>query len=246
MRPTSFYSSNIKKFTDELIYIPYFVLSDPSDPDNEKYLERTGHFFNVPAVYNADKVIVQSEKMKRAYVNVLTKVNGEATRKQWEDKIYGTGSPKLDRIKNLKEEDYEIPEAWKNKVYREDGSKRKIILYNVGLTALLNQDEKMITKIKYNLEVFKENKEDVVLLWRPHPLIEATLTSMCPQLWDDYKEIVDKYIEEDWGIFDDTPEMDRALAISDAYYGDQSSLVQLYKETGKPIMIQNVDIIGEG
>ena len=104
----------------------------------------------------------------------------------------------------------------------------------------------MITKIKYNLEVFKENKEDVVLLWRPHPLIEATLTSMCPQLWDDYKEIVDKYIEEDWGIFDDTPEMDRALAISDAYYGDQSSLVQLYKETGKPIMIQNVDIIGEG
>lgn len=241
-----FYSSNIKKFTDELIYIPYFVLGDPSDPDNEKYLERTGHFFNVPAVYNADKVIVQSEKMKRAYVNVLTKANGEDTRKKWEDKIYGTGSPKLERIKNLKDEDYEIPEAWKTKVYREDGSKRKIILYNVGLTALLNQKEKMIAKIKYNLEIFKERKEDVVLLWRPHPLIEATLTSMCPQLWDDYKEIVDKYIEEDWGIFDDTPEMDRALAISDAYYGDQSSLVQLYKETGKPIMIQNVDIIGEG
>ena len=36
---------------------------------------------------------------------------------------------------------------------------------------------------------------------------------------------------------------ERAIAFSDAYYGDQSSVVELYKKTGKPIMIQNVDIL---
>ena len=35
-------------------------------------------------------------------------------------------------------------------------------------------------------------------------------------------------------------ELDRAIALSDAYYGDPSSVVHLYKQTGKPIMIQNV------
>lgn len=240
-----FYSDNLKKYTDELIYIPYFVLGEPADPDDEEYIAINSHFFCVPGVFNADKVIVQSENMKRAYVNALTKLHGENTRKYWDSKIYGTGSPKLDKAKTLRAEDYEIPESWKNKIYKEDGSRKKIVLYNTGLTALLEQDEKMLDKIKYNLKVFKEAKDDVILLWRPHPLIEATLTSMRPQLWEDYNEIVKTYLAEDWGIFDDTADMDRAIAISDAYYGDRSSLVQLYEETQKPIMIQNVDIVDD-
>ena len=37
--------------------------------------------------------------------------------------------------------------------------------------------------------------------------------------------------------------MDRAVVISDGYYGDGSSVVQVYQETGKPVMIQSVDVI---
>ena len=107
---------------------------------------------------------------------------------------------------------------------------------------MLKFNEEMIDKIERNLEVFKENSDDVVLLWRPHPLIEATLTSMLPSLWEKYKRIIDDYREVGWGIYDDSPELDRAIAISDAYYGDWSSVVWLYKETGKPIMIQNVEV----
>ena len=100
----------------------------------------------------------------------------------------------------------------------------------------------MIEKIERVLEIFKENKDDVALLWRPHPLMKATLTSMRPELWDRYKKILDDYLAEGWGIYDDSPELDRAIAVSDAYYGDWSSVVQLYKETKKPIMIQNFEI----
>lgn len=111
------------------------------------------------------------------------------------------------------------------------------------MTALLNHNEKMNEKIKDVLRVFKENQEDVALLWRPHPLIEATIKSVRPRLWEDYKQIVDTYRAEGWGIYDDTPDLDRAIALSDAYYGDGSSVVQLCKEKGMPVMYQNVEIL---
>ena len=81
------------------------------------------------------------------------------------------------------------------------------------------------------------------MLWRPHPLIQATIKSMRPQLWREYSEIVREYRAGGWGIYDDTPDMNRAVAVSDAYYGDQSSIVQLYERTGKIIKFQNVDLI---
>ena len=82
----------------------------------------------------------------------------------------------------------------------------------------------------------------MALLWRPHPLIKATIASMRPALWKDYELLRMEYLAEGWGIYDDTPDVDRAIAISDGYYGDGSSLVQMYQKTGKPVMIQDVDI----
>ena len=65
---------------------------------------------------------------------------------------------------------------------------------------------------------------------------------MRPQLWTEYEKLVNQYKQEGWGIYDDTSDMDRAVVLSDGYYGDSSSVVQVYQETGKPVMIQNVDI----
>ena len=106
----------------------------------------------------------------------------------------------------------------------------------------MKHNEKMLAKMNYVFDVFRKNQEEAVLLWRPHPLIESTLTSMRPQLWEAYKAMRDQYLAEGWGIYDDTADLDRAIAISDAYYGDGSSVVQLYQQTGKPVMIQNVEI----
>ena len=93
--------------------------------------------------------------------------------------------------------------------------------------------------------IFQENRQEVALLWRPHPLIKATIESMRPKLWKDYEILVDEYRKQAWGIYDDTADMDRAIMISDAYYGDGSSLVQLCQKAGKPVMIQNVEYLSE-
>jgi hypothetical protein len=66
---------------------------------------------------------------------------------------------------------------------------------------------------------------------------------MVPEILEAYRQIVKDYREEGWGIYDDTPDMDRSIIISDAYYGDGSSIVQLYETLEKPIMIQNPEVL---
>ena len=97
--------------------------------------------------------------------------------------------------------------------------------------------------MKNVFRIFKENQNEVALLWRPHPLIKTTIESMKPELWEEYEKIVERYKEEGWGIYDDTADVDRAVVLSDGYYGDWSSLVQLYQKTGKPVMIQDVNVV---
>ena len=132
---------------------------------------------------------------------------------------------------------------WRRIIEKADGSWKKIIFYNTSVTALLKNGEKYLQKMQDVMKFFYEKREDAALLWRPHPLMKATIESMRPQLWDEYQKIVEQYQAEGWGIYDDTADMDRALALSDAYYGDGSSIVFLCREKGMPVMIQNVETL---
>lgn len=247
--PSRYYSNNLKKYTEQLVYIPYFILGE-IEPDDQERIDKMKHFVWTPGVINADKVIVQSEKMKQIYVNEYLKAAKEnglqgyhIDRKRLEEKFLGLGSPKLDKVLNTKKEDLEIPQEWLRIIEKPDGSWKKIIFYNTSVGALLQHNEKMLEKMQYVFSVFKENQDEVALLWRPHPLIKTTVSAMRPQLWIEYDKLVRKYREEGWGIYDDSSDVDRAIALSDAYYGDGSSVVQMYQQTGKPIMTQNVDVM---
>lgn len=237
-----FYSKNLKQYTDRLVYIPYFVM-DEIDPEDKEALEKVKQFCLESACLHAHKVIVQSENIRQAYINVLTEAMGEHTRSYWEEKIEGLGSPKMDRVVNVRREDIAAPKDWLKLIEKPDGSRRKIVFYNISLTTLLDQEEKMLRKVRDVLRVFKENQEDVVLLWRPHPLMRETIESMRPHLLAEYDELIASYRKENWGIYDDTADVERAIAISDAYYGTHSSVVKLYEATGKPIMIQNSEVL---
>lgn len=240
----AYYSKELKKYTDELVYIPYFILRE-IEPDDQAAVQGMEHFCTVPAVVHADKVIVQSEKMRQVYINVMSKAMGEDTREIWEKKIFGSGSPKIDKLLNTKKEDLDIPKAWLKIIEKPDGSQKKVVFYNISVSTLLAYNEKLLRKMESVFRIFKENQDEVVLLWRPHPLIKATIESMRPKLWAEYKKLLERYQEEGWGIYDDSADVDRAIILSDAYYGNPSSVVQLYQQTGKKIVIQSItDIFG--
>ena len=238
--PPMYYAKELKNFTDLLVYIPYFVMREinPADKESVKNVE---HFCTVPAVVYADKVIVQSKEWRQIYIDVMTQTMGNDTRQVWDGKILALGSPKMDKVRTTIREALEIPEEWLKIIEKPDGKWKKIIFYNTSVSALLRHSEKMLEKMKYVFETCKENRNEVALLWRPHPLIKATIESMRPDLWLEYEKIVKEYIAEGWGIYDDTPDMNRAIQISDAYYGDPSSVVKLYQELNRPIVVQIVD-----
>ena len=244
-----FLSGNLKKYTEKLIYIPYFVL-DEIEPDNEQAVESMKHFCFMPGIINADQVIVQSENMKKIYISEYLKAAKERglqgkhlDREYLERKFLGLGSPKYDRVLSIKKENLDIPQEWLKVIEKPNGSWKKIILYNTGIAALLAHNEKWVNKIENVLETFRENQDEVALLWRPHPLIESAMKSMRPEVLQKYEMLKETYLAEGWGIYDETADVDRAVVFSDAYYGDSSSVVQLYKQTRKPIMIQNVEIM---
>ena len=233
----AFYASKLREYTDMLVYIPYFVAIN----DN---VER--HFCTTPGVFYAHKVIVQSEKTREIYIEELQKYEKEHDCKgafgNIKEKIVAGGSPKFDKVMEAKLEDFNIPEEWNRLIENPDGSRKKVMLYNTTIESMLQNTEKMLDKIEDTLKVFKDNPA-VVLLWRPHPILKATLKSMRNEFFERYEQIEKGYIDGGWGIYDDTSDMYRAITLSDAYYGDWSSVVELYKRTGKPIMIQNVNII---
>lgn len=219
-----YYSKNLKRFTEKLVYIPYFIWDGKQVAD---------HVTMVKVLLYADYIILQNEREKEEYIRQFETIfPGFDLAK----KLLPLGSPKVDKVCSLNRGSVEIPEEWKKKA---EG--KAVVLYNTSVNSLLQGNEPYLEKLCEVISMFS-GREDVILLWRPHPLIEATLLSTRSELYAKYMEIKEQFIKEDKGIFDDTPDMYPAIGLSDAYYGDWSSLVWLYKETGKPIMIQNIEI----
>lgn len=81
-----FYSSNIINATDELIYVPCFDIDDPIDSE-DKACRSIEILAEQPAVVNADKVLLKSEKQRELYLRKLIGFSGEETRAFWENKI---------------------------------------------------------------------------------------------------------------------------------------------------------------
>ena len=104
---------------------------------------------------------------------------------------------------------------------------------------MLGDTEAFLKKLRYVFDTFK-GRDDVCILWRPHPLLESTFDSMRPAYKAEYEQIKRYYIENDIGIFDDTPDMTDAIAWSDAYIGEAgSSVTSVFGIVGKPMFMLN-------
>jgi phosphorylcholine metabolism protein LicD len=239
-----FYAQNLKQYTEELVYIPPLVM-DEIGPEDERAKETLKLFCNMPGVVHADKVIVQSEQMKKVYVELLTEFAGEDTKEIWESKIQGLGSPVYDYEKRMKKETADVanvPQEWLDVVQKPDGSCKKVILYSTSASALLYRGEKMIDKMKKVFLTFRENQDEVALLWRPDLKAREMLRRKHSVLWQKYRDLVQEYRERGWGIYDDSQDCDRAVELCDAAYGDGGSVMNRCRALGKPVMIQNSDI----
>ena len=225
-----FYASRIKDYTEKLVYIPYFV------HQNDIVAE---HYCVLPGTIYADVVILQSEKVREQYLRYYEAALPELVEKQGreaiEKKFQALGSPKFDVSADSQND---IPEEWREFL----GQGKKVIFFNTHLRGLMQgQSEQFLRKLEWVFNFFQK-QEDVVLLWRPHPLMVETARAMNPEAVEPYLELVNRYRRQKIGIYDDSRELHRAIDLSDAYYGSGSSVVELFRQQGKPVMLMSEQI----
>lgn len=204
-----YYSSSLKEHCGKIVYVPYFFTNS----------EFPGIHRDLPTYANFDYIVVPSEKAR----DQMTEYIGAG-------KVLALGSPKLDRMIYM-QDNYELPDEWQHRIRG-----RKVVLYNISLNSILQNGFQTILKMNYVFEYFKTN-QNVVLWWRPHPLIKSTMKTMRPELLGAYEAMEKKFVLEKIGIYDLTPDSNRAIAATDAFMGDYSSMCGLYGMLGKPIFL---------
>ena len=220
-----------------VIYVPYYV----SYTEDKEVMVTMGR-----AEFYADYVIMQSEWYKKQFEQILSDY-----RKSDDDlndliafydngnKFVVSGNPKYDKIRSLAKSEYPLRDDWKEKLFDESGNKKFTILLDTTLEILLKQREKMLDKIGDVIDFF-EKRDDLSVIWRPHPLIKPTLKNMCPELIPTYVKLVDRCKNLDNCIFDDTNDMHTAMAWSDDFMGKYGSMIELYRVTKKPTVMLEI------
>lgn len=225
----NFFSSRLKEHTDCLVYSPYFTYGNfiPGKSDYQ-YLE--------PGTVNADKIIIQSEKVKKIF-----KTYGFS-----DDKLIVSGSPKIDAIVKLNSNDMDMPEKWKEKL-----GNKKIFLLNTHLTyfpaSFTNTTKSGNYGVRFHNEILKAilDRKDVGLIWRPHPLMNKMISAKYPECLD-YIDHLEKTISNSSNcVIDNTADYRPAFVYSDAMISTWSSLINEYMVLGKPVMIFQTQPSGE-
>ena len=93
VEPT-FYCQEMKKYTNKLVYIPWFVTDEinPKDKEDGNAFYNMKYYVEVPGIFHSDLSIVQSEGMKKTYLAKIEEFAGKDVAKKMEKKIAGAGS----------------------------------------------------------------------------------------------------------------------------------------------------------
>lgn len=207
------YSENLRKYTDCLVYVPPFTVEEYTGQNHRAYLNMK-YYTAVPGMVYADRILVQSEKIRELYIQKMTEFAGEETQEIWEQRILPMESAGTIAAEGTVKE-------------RSAAIKRKL-LYGISLGVYLEDKLAMNRKIADNLRIFEEHRDR----------IEVTV---CLFPWEDAKW------QELLGEIPDLPMRapeECAVEEFDAYYGDAMPKMTEFSQAKKPVMLQNVEVMG--
>lgn len=198
----------LKQFCKYLVFIGYAVVGD-------RNIEREEIHF--PMFKNADLIICENDKHAK-------QIAGHLNYYGWNTETVGWGNPKYDKL-DMK---YGLPKEWEEKT-----NGRKKILLQTSLVPFLQNPGEKLKQIEHIIDYYFED-DSVCLWWRPHPLLKTTIKAHCQMQYDKFIELENR-IKNSRHILDMTNNCHRAIVETDEMISDKSSMVVMYKHTGKPI-----------
>ncbi len=236
----NFYTENLFKYCEKLIYVPPFDMDDFSKEDYISF-KNMYEYVTVPGVVRADKVILKSESMRKTYIDKLVSWAGEKTYDIWKSKIT------VEKLSN--QEANEEYSAMKNVIFghhrdiliKQDGSCKRVVLYRNSVGSFMGNSTDIIAKLESVIGIFEVHKKSIAVLWYYNPIIDETLKKTNQHLLSEYHKIIQKFISMEIGIYDCTHTAKDVVAASDAYYGDIDSIVRMCERKEIPIMIEDMN-----
>lgn len=225
---TRFYARSVKKYTAELIYIPYFKLME-FDRANYPCWYNMQYYCTVPGVVMADKVYVQSENTRKLYID---KLNGWAG----DEKYTGIWEQKIDVYADGFEEHSEDELG--------DACSKKTIVWFVSAGSLAEFGDRYIEKAYRNLDVFALSKDKLKVLLNSEPFLDEMIKTYSDELYKKWTGFIDEFNRS--GIGEVVSQVEEksveALLKANAYYGDPSYICKDFIVMKKPVMLQNVEV----
>lgn len=242
-----FYSSNIWKYTENLVLMCPHQIDEHSDKE-ERSIKNMRYYGKTPGFIYADRILFDSEshiKMSEELIH---------------DLICTDILKEIDVFKEhgfIENTNYELQKIFLNdrnlaKNTDNDGSnkeafdvssmKKKSLLYCLSLGRYYEYEEAFFEKLGNVLKILYENERRINITVCTYPTIcdEKTKKEFNDRIFD----MVETYaLDNDTILFTNSSFTPLEIEEFDAYYGDASPYVLLFTERNKPVMVQNYDII---
>lgn len=216
-----FYSENLSKYCDRLIFCHSYEL-DEIQSDEPKALENVKRIIKSPGVLFSDIIYVPNENMKKTYLEVLKETDGEVHADYWDEKI----------------KVYEAPcEDARDGMNSEGQSSRKTVLFYVGISDIFVYKEKAFNWIRNTLSVFDESKEKTENIWLMEDEWKDNFSEVFPEGRQMLDEIIETF-EKSGGKVTSYEESLAAIREADAFYGSPGYFMNLCVRRKIPVMVR--------
>ncbi|MFT8461663.1 MAG: hypothetical protein ABF670_08205, partial [Liquorilactobacillus ghanensis] len=215
-----FFTSNLKQYTDMLVYVPYHITSFSKMAPNRPYIT-----YAIPTMVNIDKIIVAGQFVKDAAIKYGIP----------EEKVLVLGSPKMDAVRQAIKDKKKIPKEWQKKLIN-----KYVFALDTNCMDFVNNQ---FYEFAYIEQVFDATRmiPNCAVIWRPHPLTRISIAHYIPQMLSMYDNCITEIKSESSRypniILDDSSDYLSFFKASDAYISATNSLMAAYTLTDQPIII---------
>ncbi len=211
--PQRFFASTLKNTGASIVYLPYYL-------SGGALTESHG---SLPSYDNVDWIITQTPQMAHHFSP------------RYRDKLLPWGSAKTDLVVRATSTNSTVPLQTPDWVSHLRG--RTAVFLNTGIATVLAAGSAYFTRLKQVIAAV-EQRRDIVLIWRPHPLLEATLTSQAPLVRVAYNALRKTATSSQAVLIDTTTDLSAALHWCSAYLGEPtSSAAHYFGAAGKPVLL---------
>ncbi len=221
--PPYYYSEGLRYSTTELIYIPLGPVGEFGDKDIPD-MEGMNFYVTMPGPVYADKIMVQSENIRKHYVDRLSEFATGSDRKYWENKIVAVADLYGESKKTKKEQ-------------------TKSILFGISSYEYYENKEEFEKALRSRMEIFRDNKDNIRTGIVVYPDYHETGCALNKDYGKFYEIVISLANEFEIEIIQ-MAESDSKKILNQyaAYYGSSMPLVHKFVTFNKPVMIADYKI----